>query len=44
MQANTNTALDQFFPDVQLHTVRNIVMSVSLTSVQLRLAWWALMH
>jgi hypothetical protein len=38
MQANTNTALDQFFPDVQLHTVRDIVMSVRLSVV----SFWCL--
>lgn len=44
MQANTNTALDQFFPDVQLHTVRDIVMSVrlSLDSFWCLCACWGL--
>jgi hypothetical protein len=37
MQANTNTALDQFFPDVQLHTVSGIVTLIKLSVVQLLL-------
>ena len=44
MQANTNTALDQFFPDVQLHTVRDLIASVKLGVVQLVLAGYRDCH